>query len=78
MAISLLPDNASAWTYRSWNELMAIPREERERLQLEAMKIQFHRLRNRIPALKKLADRQGVRPRRVQSHGCRRAGALPD
>jgi hypothetical protein len=60
MAISLLPDNAAAWTYRSWDELMAIPREEREKLQLEAMKIQFHRLRNRIPALKKLADRQGV------------------
>lgn len=60
MAISLLPDNAAAWTYRSWDELMAIPREEREKLQLEAMKIQFHRLRDRIPALKKLADRQGV------------------
>jgi hypothetical protein len=60
MAISLLPDNAAAWTYRSWDELMAIPREEREKLQLEAMKIQFSRLRDRIPALKKLADRQGV------------------
>ena len=60
MAISLLPDNAAAWTYRSWDELMAIPREEREKLQLEAMKIQFRRLRDRIPALKKLADRQGV------------------
>ena len=60
MAISLLPDNAAAWTYRSWEELMSIPREQREKLQLEAMKIQFARLRDRIPALKKLADRQGV------------------
>jgi hypothetical protein len=60
MAISLLPDNPAAWTYRSWEELMSIPREEREKLQLEAMQIQFRRLRNRIPALKKLADRQGV------------------
>ncbi|MFA7601436.1 MAG: hypothetical protein WCY29_00385 [Novosphingobium sp.] len=60
MAISLLPDHPAAWTYRSWEELMSIPREEREKLQLEAMQIQFRRLRDRIPALKKLADRQGV------------------
>ena len=60
MAISLLPDNPGAWCYRSWEDLMAIPREEREKLQLEAVRINFHRLRDRIPALKKLADRQGV------------------
>ncbi len=60
MAISLLPDNPAAWTYRSWAELMAIPREEREALQLEAVRIAFSRLRDRIPALRKLADRQGV------------------
>lgn len=60
MVISLLPDNPAAWTYRSWDELMAIPREEREKLQLEAAQIMFRRLRDRIPALKKLADRQGV------------------
>ncbi len=60
MAVSLLPDNPAAWTYRSWDDLMAIPRAELEKLQLEAAKIQFGRLRNRIPALTKLADRQGV------------------
>ncbi|MEJ6011668.1 hypothetical protein [Novosphingobium aquae] len=60
MTISLLPDNPGAWTYRSWEDLMSIPREEREKLQLEAVRINFARLRNRIPALKKLADRQGV------------------
>lgn len=60
MAISLLPDNPAAWTYHRWDDLMAIPREEREKLQLEATRIAFMRLRNRIPALKKLADRQGV------------------
>ncbi|MCB2059738.1 MAG: hypothetical protein KDE21_04480 [Novosphingobium sp.] len=60
MAISLLPDNPAAWTYRSWDELMSIPREEREKLQLEAVRISFRRLRDRIPALTKLADRQGV------------------
>ena len=60
MAISLLPDNPAAWTYRSWDDLMSISREERETLQLEATRIMFRRLRDRIPALKKLADRQGV------------------
>jgi hypothetical protein len=60
MAISLLPDNAAAWTYRSFEELYAIPREDREKLQLEAVRNSFARMRDRIPALKKLADRQGV------------------
>lgn len=60
MTISLLPDNPAAWCYRSWDDLMSIPREEREKLQLEAVRTSFHRLRNRIPALTKLADRQGV------------------
>jgi hypothetical protein len=60
MAVSLLPDNPGAWTFRRYEDLYAIPREEREALQLEAVRINFARLRNRIPALKKLADRQGV------------------
>ena len=60
MAISLLPDNPAAWTYRRFEDLYAIPREEREKLQLEAVRINFARMRDRIPALKKLADRQGV------------------
>lgn len=60
MTISLLPDNPGAWTYRRWEDLMAIPREELEKLQLEAVRIHFARMRDRIPALKKLADRQGV------------------
>lgn len=60
MTISLLPDNPAAWTYRRWQDLMSIPREEREKLQLDAVRISFARLRNRIPALRKLADKQGV------------------
>ncbi|MDE2405897.1 MAG: hypothetical protein KGM17_14605, partial [Sphingomonadales bacterium] len=60
MAISLLPDNPASWTYRRYEDLYAIPREEREKLQLEAVRINFARMRNRIPALQKLADRQGV------------------
>lgn len=60
MTLSLLPDNPGSWTYRRFEDLFAIPREEREKLQLEAVRINFARMRNRIPALKKLADRQGV------------------
>src|SRR5450631_3585113 len=60
MPISLLADNPGAWTFHRFQDLYAIPREERERLQLEAVRINFRRMRNRIPALKKLADRQGV------------------
>ena len=60
MSVSLLPDNPAAWTYRRFEDLYAIPREEREKLQLEAVRINFARLRDRIPALKKLADRQGI------------------
>jgi NAD(P)-dependent dehydrogenase (short-subunit alcohol dehydrogenase family) len=60
MAISLLPDNPGAWTYHRYQDLYAIAREEREKLQLEAVRINFARMRDRIPALKKLADRQGV------------------
>ena len=60
MTISLLADNPASWTYRRFEDLYAIPREEREKLQLEAVRINFARMRDRIPALKKLADRQGV------------------
>ncbi len=47
MALSLLPDNPGAWTYRRFEDLYAIPREERETLQLEAVRINFARMRNR-------------------------------
>jgi hypothetical protein len=60
MPISLLPDNPASWTYRRFEDLYAIPREAREALQLEAVRINFAQMRERIPALKKLADRQGV------------------
>jgi hypothetical protein len=60
MSISLLPDNPGAWTYHRFEDLLALPSEERERLQLEAVRINFARTRERVPALKKLAERQGV------------------
>src|SRR6202007_3055949 len=46
--------------YHRYEDLYAIPREVREKLQLQAVRINFARMRERIPALKKLADRQGV------------------
>ena len=55
MAISLLPDNPGAWTSHRFEDLYAIPREEREKLQLEAVRINFARMRGRIPALTKQA-----------------------
>src|SRR5580698_965793 len=60
MSISLLPDNPGAWTWRRYEDLYAIPREEREKLQLDAVRYNFGIMRNRIPALQKLADRQGL------------------
>lgn len=60
MAISLLPDNPGAWTWRRFEDLYALPREEREKLQLDAVRHNFGIMRNRIPALQKLADRQGL------------------
>jgi hypothetical protein len=60
MAMNLLPENPAAWTFRRFEDLYAIPREEREKLQLEAVRMNFALMRDRIPALKKLAERQGV------------------
>jgi hypothetical protein len=60
MDFSLLADNPGAWTYRHHKDLYSIRREELDKLQLEAVRINFARMRDRIPALKKLADRQGV------------------
>jgi hypothetical protein len=81
MAISLLPDNPAAWTYRSWEDLMSIPREEREKLQLEAVRINFRRLRDqyrpdrghpprllRPPRAQELSDPDHREPRLRQAH----------
>jgi hypothetical protein len=60
MPASLLPESPAAWPERHHDDLYAIPRQQREALQLEALKGRFERFRNRIPALKTLADKQGV------------------
>ncbi|MDE8650883.1 hypothetical protein [Novosphingobium album (ex Liu et al. 2023)] len=60
MELSLLPENPAGWPQHRFEDLFAIPREEREALQLKALQLRFARMRDRVPALQKLADRQGV------------------
>jgi hypothetical protein len=60
MELSLLPENPAGWTAHHHDDVLAIPREELDALQLEALQFRFPRFRNRVPALRKLADRQGV------------------
>ena len=60
MTISLLPENPAGWPQQRFEDLLAIPREEREKLQLRTLQMRYPRFRNGVPALKKLADRQGI------------------
>jgi hypothetical protein len=60
MAVSLLAENPSAWTQHRFEDLYALDEEEREALQLAALKLRFEKLRDKVPALAKLARKQGV------------------
>ena len=60
MRIALRPENPVAWTEFECEDLFALDRQEREELQLEAIQLRFAQLRDKIPALQKLADKQGV------------------
>ncbi|MCX7283621.1 MAG: hypothetical protein NTX28_06175 [Novosphingobium sp.] len=60
MAISLLAENPAGWAQHSFDELLRLPREEREALQLAALKLRFARMREKVPALQTLAAKQGV------------------
>jgi len=60
MAISLRPENPGAWAQHEFADLFAVDRQEREALQLEAVKLRFANLRDKVPALRKLADKQGI------------------
>jgi hypothetical protein len=60
MAISLLPENPAGWAQHRFEDLFAVPREEREALQLAALKLRFERFKDKVPALQKLASKQGV------------------
>jgi hypothetical protein len=60
MRISLLPENPAGWPQHRFEDLFDIPREELEALQLTALQLRYPRFRDGVPALRKLADRQGV------------------
>jgi hypothetical protein len=60
MKIGLLPENPAAWPQYRFEDLLAIDKEEREALQLAALQLRFARLKDRVPALRKLAAKQGV------------------
>lgn len=60
MVVSLLPENPAGWPQHRYEDLLSIPRQEREKLQLTALQLRYPRFRDGVPALKKLADKQGV------------------
>jgi hypothetical protein len=60
MPAMLSPHAPASWPERHHGDLYAIPKQEREALQLEALKLRFARFREKIPALKTLAEKQGV------------------
>jgi len=60
MTISLLPETPGAWPEFGVADLFAVERAEREAVQLEAIRLRFARLRDKLPALRKLAEKQGV------------------
>lgn len=58
-AVSFCKDAMGYYGY-SLDRIHTQSREEREHLQLEALKLRFAQLRNAIPMLKKLADAEGI------------------
>jgi hypothetical protein len=50
----------TAWVRIPYPELLALARGERRALQLAALRQRFEQLRDRVPALRTLADKQGV------------------
>lgn len=60
MAISLLADNPAGWAQHAFEDLFAVEKDEREALQLSALKLRFERLKSKVPALQVLVNKQGV------------------
>jgi len=56
----LLATDPLAFSDRSIKRLHTVPRKQLYDLQLEALQMRFRQLRDKIPMLKKLADRQGI------------------
>jgi phenylacetate-coenzyme A ligase PaaK-like adenylate-forming protein len=65
------PAKPGEWAFQKAEDLFELPRKEVEELQLEAIANRFESLRSAVPALEKLAERQGVD--RIEAF----AGALP-
>jgi hypothetical protein len=60
MALALRAENPAAWPHYRYEDLLALDSTEREALQLAALKLRFQGLRDKVPALGKLASKQGV------------------
>ncbi|MFY9326534.1 MAG: hypothetical protein WAO76_00705, partial [Georgfuchsia sp.] len=57
---SLFCENVMAFYDYSLTKIQSQPRAECEQIQLAALQLRFEQLRNTVPMLKKLADRQGI------------------
>jgi hypothetical protein len=58
--ISLPPDNPAAWTLHRHEELFATSWKDYEALQLAALQHRFAQLKDKVDALGRLVNRQGV------------------
>jgi hypothetical protein len=63
--ISLLPTRPSGWAQYRYDQLLALDSKERDALQLAALQYRFDQLKDSIPALERLANRQDVK--RIES-----------
>jgi hypothetical protein len=61
MPTAPLSENPADWTARRFEDLLAISRADYEPVQLKVLQNRFAALKDSVAALKKLADRQGVR-----------------
>lgn len=60
MALALRAENPAAWPHYRFEHLLALDKAEREALQLAALQLRYERLKQKVPALEKLASKQGV------------------
>ena len=59
-AAALPPDDPSSWPKQRYEGLLAISRKDYEPLQLQAMQLRFAQQKDKVAALQRLVDRQGV------------------
>lgn len=58
--IDLNPKDPASWTEHAFDELLSLDHADVEKVQLEALKQRFAKLRDKVQVLKVLADKQGV------------------